>query len=260
MAPSGCPSTAAAQSEMCKWQQHSLSLCLAEEWIFKAPSCFLCLQQQQQLLRQRKQSIYIAITTHTHTQFTVSQSFACFLCPLNECVSLSLLVYVSAFNLQIAKLLLLLDVQKSAWVLFPFLPSFCFCNLSSTRRRCTNTHTHTILSVFCNSIRRGQYSIFIFVVLLYLSLSRTFISSFWVEFVWQHIAEWPSTLEESFFLGTNIFCVFCWRAFHHLDDPKPESRLNLGHPLENRDRDRPSKLCDQLTLNSVASYWFTLFQ
>lgn len=124
----------------------AFSLPLLKNEYLRLPLLLFCLQQQQ-LLRQRKQSIYIAITTHTHTQFTVSQSFACFLCPLNECVSLSLLVYVSAFNLQIAKLLLLLDVQKSAWVLFPFFPSSPSLLLQFVVHSATmHKHTHTILS------------------------------------------------------------------------------------------------------------------
>ena len=62
-------------------------------------------------------------------------------------VSLSLLVYVSAFNLQIAKLLLLLDVQKSAWVLFPFFPSSPSLLLQFVVHSATmHKHTHTILS------------------------------------------------------------------------------------------------------------------
>lgn len=196
MAPSGCPSTAAAQSEMCKWQQHSLSLCLAKEWIFKAPSCLLCLQQQQQLLRQRKQSIYIAITTHTHTQFTVSQSFACFLCPLNECVSLSasLCVCFQFANCQAAAAA---GRTKKCLGFVSFFSLFSFSAFAICRPLGDDaqTHTHTILSAAIASAGGNiQFS-----YLLSSSLSPFLALSFPVfglnSFVWQHIAEWPSTLE-----------------------------------------------------------------
>lgn len=173
----------------------AFSFPLLKNEYLRLPLLLFCLQQQQ-LLRQRKQSIYIAITTHTHTQFTVSQSFACFLCPLNECVSLSasLCVCFQFANCQAAAAA---GRTKKCLGFVSFFSLFSFSAFAICRPLGDDAQTHTHNSVCCNSIRRGQYSIFIFVVLL--SLSPFLALSFPVfglnSFVWQHIAEWPSTLE-----------------------------------------------------------------
>lgn len=206
----------------------AFSLPLLKNEYLRLPLLLFCLQQQQ-LLRQRKQSIYIAITTHIHNSQSVSRLLA--LCPLNECVSLSLRLCVcfQFANCQTAAAAAGRTKKCLGFVsLSPLFLLLQFVVHSATMHK----HTHNSVCLLCNSICRGQYSIFIFVVLLYLSRSRTFISSFWVEFVWQHIAEWPSTLEESLFLGTTFFCVFCWRAFHHLDDLRPESWAPSREPRQ----------------------------